>query len=124
MDASGNYGYYKDGADTVTPFRSSPKTLGVSFAWSGSQNGNGVSISKTLTIPPGLQILCFCGGDTYFKYTINTSDEGNLKTGDTYYKIASYDDTTGIVTVQFYFRPFTSCIYLKSITASGTLYYY
>ena len=33
IDTDGNYGYYKDGADTVTPFNSGCKVTGYIYSW-------------------------------------------------------------------------------------------
>ena len=45
IDSSGNYGYIKDGADSVTPFKTIPQLVKVGRYDAGSSNG-----SKTIDI--------------------------------------------------------------------------
>lgn len=49
-DADGNYGYIKDGADTVTPFKQLPMDK---YLTNGGMDTSRNSFSKTVTLPKG-----------------------------------------------------------------------
>lgn len=84
VDASGNYGYYKAGADSVTPFRGQPLIFTVSPADIKSELPD---IYKNLTAD---DFLIGCGG-------IRVYSAGNVSCDATKVNTLSYDSQEGIL---------------------------
>lgn len=100
IDSNGNYGYIKDGADTVTPFKRlekiySDKTQEVWSQWKRTENINISSLlpdiyqsltkDDFLVVPTGIR--------SYFTASHATSGEANAQITWT------YNSTTGILTI-------------------------
>ena len=75
IDESGNYGYKKEGADTVIPFKSLAGLTATNYvSWTGTDSG---TITKKLTIPEGTTevLILFSEWSMYNNITVSFSGD-------------------------------------------------
>lgn len=101
IDENGNYGYIKEGADTVTPFKSYVLVLKnftishnqTSYTIDVSSYNNGMDITKA-TIYPLYKNTAYSfnnGRQTSFSYTITVTEDWKIK-----YTSNGYNDSVSV----------------------------
>lgn len=114
IDENGNYGYIKDGADTVTPFKSICKDV---YA------GNEAGTNKNTATIENLEI-----GKIYVVSLVHTStsDSMQLKSGATqlWRKSVYKSCSTGAYITMFMIVPTTTSVVFGHSIASGLSYIY
>lgn len=107
IDENGNYGYIKDGADTVTPFNDKIiKTTSLSMINGSTKN---INFSDVITNPSDYTASDFVVYPNYV-HPVNTSD-GHMTVQFT----LTYNNSTGVVTVK------TSSVNLSSTNTNNSL---
>ena len=109
IDANGNYGYYKDGADTVTPFSQMAK---------GTSTYSGYSKATKVTLgwkPRAVMAYCVSGGGYVISWfyaegllnhnlrrsTSNYTGSDMISVDDTGFSWTSIDSTWGTQTITY-----------------------
>lgn len=96
VDSDGNYGYVKEGADTVTPFKGTPSPITLTGRWDLRTASSTPTGAATLTIPTDFPYTKFSGSATQTQGTASIqaqvagSTTWNTVAQNTEYDIAPY----------------------------------